>query len=585
LLRGNRDDLRERLQGSGEPTLVRFGIFELDLQRRELRRKGTLIKLQQQPFEILRLLVRYRGEFVSREVIQQTLWPDNQFVDFERSINTAMMKLRQALRESASSPVYIETVTRVGYRLIASILEHAAEKDAIEAIAILPLDDFSSAPDHQFFVDGLTDALITAMAQRSRLRVVSRMTTLRYKGSQQSIREIAAELNVQAIVEGSILRSGDRIRISARLLDAREDRHLWAQTYDRDLKDILLLQQEIVMAIVSSMSRAIEKEPDSPAPKEINPKAYEHFLKGNFLLSLRAPKSLARAIECYQAALALQDDWAPPYAALAEGYRLLDFSKHVSSDVAVEHATTLTQKALSLDPANAQAHATMGAVLAMHLWKWKEGEERIRLALRTNPRSSQVEHLYSVVLLAQGKYDEALQHIDLALAIDHSSLFLRSHRAQILLFARRLDESIRESQDLLEENSEFAVGLMHYGVALVGCGRAGEALPILTRAFDISPLPILLVAMAHAHHILGQSADAQTVLNQLYQVYREGACSPTVPALGRLVTGEREQAFQLFETAFRERDIRLALLSQLALADPVRTDSRFVQICEQIFVQ
>ena len=265
---------------------VRFGIFELDLRSSELRRKGVKVKLQQQPFEILRLLVAHPGQFVSRESIQKTLWPDNYFVDFEGSINTAMMKLRRALREDANSPTYIETVARNGYRWIAPIIGDApAQSTGIRAIAILPLQDLSGIPDSEYFVDGLTDALITEMAQRSELHVVSRMTTVRYKHSQQSMQQIAKELNVQAVVEGSILRSGDRIRVSARLLDAIEDRHLWAQTYDRNLQDILILQQDVVTAIVTSAALALKQDVVSSAPRQINPKAYESFLKGNFLFS------------------------------------------------------------------------------------------------------------------------------------------------------------------------------------------------------------------------------------------------------------------------------------------------------------
>lgn len=304
-----------------EPAVVRFGIFELDLRRRELTRSGVLIKLHQQPYEILALLVRHRGELVSRELIRQTLWPNGHFVDFERSINTAIRKLRRALRESASAPAYIETAPRVGYRLIAQVVEQPAEA-SIETIAVLPLKDLSNDPDAQFFVDGLTDALITEIARQSDLRVVSHAAARGYQNSQKTASEIAAELRIQAVVQGSILRSGNRIRITVWLLDAVHDQHLWAQTYDRDLRDILALQQELVTAIAAAASHAVRRE-SQPAPaREIDPRAYESFLRGNFLVSLRAPNSLAKAAEYYQTATALEPDWAPPYAGLAETKRI-----------------------------------------------------------------------------------------------------------------------------------------------------------------------------------------------------------------------------------------------------------------------
>ncbi len=565
-----------------ESAVVRFGVFELDLRRRELRRKGVLIKLHQQPYEVLALLVRHRGELVSRELIQQTLWPNGHFVDFERSINTAIRKLRRALRESASAPAYIETAPRVGYRLIAQVVEQPAEA-RIETIALLPLKDLSNDPDAQFFVDGLTDALITEIARQSDLRVMSPAATRGYRNSQKTAREIAAELGIQAIVEGSILRSGDSIRISARLLDAVRDQQLWAQTYHRDLRDMLALQQELVTAIAGAASHTVRRG-SQPAPaKEIDPRAYESFLRGNFLVSLRAPMSLTKAAEYYQAAMTLEPDWAPPYAGLAEAGRIQAFSGNPSYAEIVERTKALTGRALSLDPSNAQAHATLGAVIAMYLWKWEEGEERIQLALENNPRSAQVEHLYSMVLLAQGRYEEALQRIDAALAIEHSSLFLRSHRAQVLLFARRYEESIHESEDFLTEHSGFAMGLLNYGAALMLAGRSRDAVPALERAYAMSPIPAVLPAMGEAYLAMGEKAEVKNIVERIKQVDREAGVPPTVMAMGSLLIDKTEAALGWMEKAFQHRDIWLLLLNQLPLFDQVRNTPRARVILGSIY--
>jgi TolB-like protein/thioredoxin-like negative regulator of GroEL len=565
-----------------EPAVVRFGVFELDLRRRELRRKGALVKLHQQPYEILALLVRHRGELVSRELIQQTLWPDGHFVDFERGINTAIRKLRRALCESASAPAYVETTPRVGYRLIAQVVEQPAEA-RIETIAVLPLKDLSNDPEAQFFVDGLTDALITEIGRQSDLRVVSDTAARGYRNSQKTVREIAAELEIQAIVEGSVLRLGNRIRISARLLDAVRERHLWAQTYDRDLRDILSLQQELVTAIAGAASHSV-RQGRQPAPaKEIDPRAYESFLRGNFLVSLRVPKSLAKAAEYYQAAMALEPDWAPPYAGLAEAGRIQAFAGTPSYADVVERTKALTGRALSLDPSHVQAHATLGAVIAMYLWKWEEGEDRIQLALENNPRSAQVEHLYSTVLLAQGRYEQALQHIDAALAIEHSSLFLRSHRAQVLLFARRYEESIHESEDFLSEHSGFAMGLLNYGAALMLAGRSCDALPALERAYAMSPIPAVLPAMGEAYLAMGQKAEVKNVVERLKQADREAGVPPTVMAMGSLLIDETEAALGWMEKAFHQHDIWLLLLHQLPLFDQLRNNPRATVILGSIY--
>ncbi len=323
------------------------------------------------------------------------------------------------------------------------------------------MKDLSGSPEGQYFVDGLTDALTTEMARRSQLRVVSRISMSRCKDAQHTVRQIAEELNVQAIVEGSILRSQSRIRISARLLDAIEDRHLWAQTYDRNLEDILLLSSEIATDIVSSVSRALEPGPRTQSPGHVNPQAYDQFLRGNFFLSLRAPRPWTKAIDCYQSAISLEPQWAAPHAALAEAHRLLDQTIPSHSDAAVRKITDVGERALSLDPDCALAHATLGALAAIHQWQWDAGQRQIENALRLDAQSSHVEYVMAAVLLHRGRHDEALRHIDAALSIDHSSLFLRSYRVQILILARRSAEALRESEALHEENTEFAQGLMH----------------------------------------------------------------------------------------------------------------------------
>jgi TolB-like protein len=498
------------------PKTVRFGVFEVDLDQEELRRKGVLIKLQQQPFQLLRLLLEHPGEFVTREQIRKALWPEDQFVDFEQIISTAVLRLWRALRESPGAPVYIESVARKGYRFIAPVISGKQSRGGvpIRAIAIFPFEDFTKSEDSKYFVDGFTDSLLTEMALRSDLRVIPRMTIEQFRNSKDDIRQIADELDVQAIVEGSILRSGERIRISARLLHILEERHLWAQNYDRDAHDILLLQQEIINAIVTSASAALKQGSEKKEVTPINPKAYESFLKGNFQVSFRAPQSLEKAFVFYQTAIDLEPEWAPPYAALAEAHRIADFPKSIPSSDLVTRIRSLTGRALNLAPNNAQALATMGAVRAIYEWNWQEGEEQLRLALTLNPQSSQVEHLYSTVLLSQRRFDEALVHADAALAIDHSSLFLRSHRVQVLHFSRRIEEAVAKSRDFLDEHPDFAMGLLNYGAALLDLVKAEEALPVIERLFHKTSMPAALRAIAHAHYELGHLKEAKAHLAQ-----------------------------------------------------------------------
>jgi TolB-like protein len=273
---------------------VRFGVYELNLQAAELRRKGVRIKLQEQPFQILLMMLERPGEVVTREEICRCLWTDRTFVDFTHGVNTAMMKLRRALGERADKPVYIETIPRRGYRFIAPVTGFRTPSSLFRSIAVLPLENFSSDPEQEYFADGMTDELITQLAQARPLRVISRTSVMQYKGVRKPLSQIAHDLQVQAVVEGSVQRAGNRIRITAQLLDAVNDRHLWASTYDRDLREVLALQREVATAIVEAIRVRVSHTEDT-ATKPVNPEAYEEYCKACFFFGQRSAKAYQRA--------------------------------------------------------------------------------------------------------------------------------------------------------------------------------------------------------------------------------------------------------------------------------------------------
>ncbi len=338
---------------------ARFGAFEVDLRSGELRKNGHKIRLQDQPFQVLAMLLEHPGEVVMREDLRQKLWPADTFVDFDDGLNTAIKKLRDALGDSAESPRFIETLPKRGYRFItpvngaaaASPLPQTADTVAgqaatsatsqrkrtmqlallgavvmlgvvaglrtgpkqpmtlapgpVRSIAVLPLENLSGDPSQEYFADGITDALTTSLAQISSLRVISRTTAMQYKGKAKPVREIARELNVDAIVEGSVVRSGDRVRINAQLIHASTDRHLWAQSYERDLKDVLTLQNDVVQAITANIrAQLTPRERERLArTRQVNPEAYEAYLKGRASFFKWTSRDVAQAIEYFQHAL------------------------------------------------------------------------------------------------------------------------------------------------------------------------------------------------------------------------------------------------------------------------------------------
>src|SRR5438445_5802934 len=260
---------------------VRFGAFELDQDAGELRKQGTRMKLQEQPLQMLQVLLQRPGEVVTREELQQKIWPSDTFVDFDHGINNAIKRLREALGDTAETPRYVETLPRRGYRFIGKIECNAPR---MRSLAVLPLENLSRDPQQEYFAEGLTEALITTLAKIGELRVVSRTSAMLYKGVRKPLREIARELEVDAIVEGTVLRAGRRVRITAQLIDAPKEMHLWAESYERDLRDVLALQAEVAQAIAREIR--VKLTPVDQARfaevRAVDPDAYEAYLRGRY---------------------------------------------------------------------------------------------------------------------------------------------------------------------------------------------------------------------------------------------------------------------------------------------------------------
>jgi TolB-like protein len=263
---------------------IQFGVFEVDLRAGELRKRGVKVKLQEQPFQILEILLAKPGEVVTREELRQRIWPADTFVDFDHGLNNGIRRLREALGDSADTPLYIETLARRGYRFIQSLAAAEPASAALPSLAVLPLENLSRDPEQEYFAEGLTEALITTLAKIGDLRVVSRTSAMQYKRVRKPVREIARELAVDVIVEGTVLRAGRRVRITAQLIDASTETHLWAESYERDLRDVLALQAELAQAIAREVQVTLTPQQRShfAAAHPVDPEAYEAYLKGRY---------------------------------------------------------------------------------------------------------------------------------------------------------------------------------------------------------------------------------------------------------------------------------------------------------------
>ncbi len=301
------------------PNLIRFGEFALDPQSGELLWRASRVKLQNQPLQVLMLLLEHPGEVVTREELRERLWPQNTFVDFDRGLNKAINTLRKALRDRAGKPRFVETFPRRGYRfnpalepaspasvnrLDAPHPSPAQSSPRITAVAVLPLENLSGDPAQEYFSDGMTAELIATLGSIASLRVISRTSAMTYKGAHKQVPVIARQLNVDAVIEGSVARSDHRVRITAQLIHAREDRLLWSGRYERDLQDVLQLQAEIAQRIAEQIEARMDPDRASQLrARKVHPGAYEAWLEGSFLRETFSPENLSKSIACFHRAI------------------------------------------------------------------------------------------------------------------------------------------------------------------------------------------------------------------------------------------------------------------------------------------
>ena len=439
--------------------ILRFGTFEVDFRAGELRKQGKRVKLQDQPLQVLAVLLQRPGDVVTREELRSQIWPEDTFVDFDNSLNTAVNKLREALGDSAESPHFVETLPRRGYRFIASLngvqagvpvgglrkrsmqmhlqpvwwsaavvvvlaailfslnvfrlrdgLLGGSRVPQIKSLAVLPLTNLSGDPNQEYFSDGMTDALITNLAQMGSAKVVSRTSVMGYKKTDKPLPEIARELNVDGIVEGTVQRSGDRVRITAQLIQGLSDRHLWANTYERDLQDVLALQDEVARAIVGEIKLKVTPQDQMTrgARRAINPQAYELYLRGLAYSRQQGGQSKRTSLDYFNRAIQVDPEWAEPYAQLARSYHWL---AGFGEPELYPRSKAASLNAIRLDDGLGEAHSALAYVLHNYDWDWSGAEREYRRALELNPNYSEAHYDYAQLLMAAGRHDEAVGEI------------------------------------------------------------------------------------------------------------------------------------------------------------------------------
>lgn len=623
--------------------LLRFDNFELDLRAGELRKQGMRLRLQGQPLQVLAALLQRPGQLVTREELRAQIWPADTFVDFDHSLHNAMNRLREVLGDSAQKPRYVETLPRRGYRFIGQVESSSAPEDpqksedvlpvkkeveppvanrrdrvlawgfaclilvaagialwrvqavshrasagpAVRSIAVLPLENLSADASQGFLVDGMTDELITDLAKVSSLRVISRTSVMRYKGTKKSLPEIAKELNVDGIIEGSVMRSGQRVRITAQLLHGPTDRHLWADTFDRDLGDVLKLQSEVAEAIAQQVNAQLTPQQKARlhTARTVNPEAYEAYLRGRFYMTTEfsMAEQVRTAQRYFQEAIHKDPDFALAYSGLANSYTYLGLFHQIPPDQAYSAAHAAIGKALQLDDSIGEVHDILAVLNWRYDWNWDAAEREFNQALLLAPSYSCAHEDHSQFLSLLGRRAHAIAELQKSIEMDPStSSALTEAGAYFLL--RDFPKLVEASRRGVAAHPKEWLEHYYLGIGYEGTGKRLEAISEYQMAIEMSEGDQDAIAsLAHAYAEMGKRAEAEKILHDLQTKAKTAYVSPYAIATIYAGLGDKERALEYLEQAYRERalDISWSLKSDLRL-DPLRSDSRFHDLLRRV---
>ena len=567
---------------SSQTQPVRFGSFELDMRAGELRKQGIKIKLQEQPLQILAALLEHPGQVVTREELRSRLWPSDTFVDFDHSLNKAINKLREALGDSAENPRFIETLARHGYRFLRDL---QGSPGPIRSLLVLPLENLSRDPEQEYFADGLTEELITKLAKISALRVLSRTTAMHYKGARKPLPQIARELQIEGIVDGTVLRSGDRIRISAQLIHASTDSHLWAESYERNLQDVLALQSEVAGAIANEIQVKItpEEKAQLARPRQVDREAYEAYLKGRYHWNKRNAEDFRKAVRYFQQAITNDPTYAVAHAGLADSLSIIGFWCLVTPDEGCGRAKGLALKALEMDPSLAEARVSLAWATMLYDYDFLAAEREFRRAIELNPRFAQAHQWFGFYLATMGRFEEADTELRLAIRLDPCSSIIHWTSGFVYWRARRFDEAIEQHEKALEldpHSTQWSWGL---GVACLDKRLHERAIAALQTADNLSPgVPIILGYLGTAHAAAGHLDAAQKILERLNDYSKQRHPNPYVAGRIYAAIGKKDEALRWLETAYQQRDPWMLLLKTEAGFDDLRSDQCFQDLLHRM---
>ena len=455
----------------------------------------------------------------------------------------------------------------------------------IRSLAVLPLENLSRDPEQEYFADGMTDQLITDLAKISALKVISRTSVMQYKGARKPLPQIAQELGVDAVVEGSVQRAGGRVRISAQLIDARADRHLWARSYERDLLNVLTLQDDVAQAIANELKLTLTSHEQLrlASSRPVDPEAYEAYLKGRYYSSKRTEKEVKKSIEYFQQAINRDPNYASAYSGTADAYALLGYRGNLPSNEALSKGKTAALRAVELDDSLAEAHASLAFIAETHEWDWPTAEREYKRALELNPGYAAGHNWYAGYLMYFGRFEEGIAEATRARELDPLSLAINNALGGRLLLAGRENEAIEQIQKTLEMDPNFAPAHTSLGWAYLSKGMNEDAIAEFQKGVALSGSdPDESVDLGFAYAVMGKRDEAKRILAKLKKKRERSFVSPAALGIVSGVLGEKDEAFAWLEKAYEVRDPTLTYLKVGPKFTPLRSDPRFQDLLRRM---
>jgi TolB-like protein/DNA-binding winged helix-turn-helix (wHTH) protein/Tfp pilus assembly protein PilF len=593
---------------------IRFGSFEVNPRTGELRKQGLHIKLHEKPLQVLLALLEHPGEVVTRKELQERLWSGDTFVEFENGLNNAISRLREALGDTSGSPRFIETVPRHGYRFLPEVSQSLpapraatsrpwlftfgivlgvclaigavfrltpTHKQVIRSLAVLPFRNLGTGTADDYFAGGMTDAVTTELAKLGVSKVISETSVVQFKDSKKSVPDIAHMLDVDAIVEGAVLREGNKVRITVQLIGADTDRHLWADSYERQMTDILALQDEVALGVARAIK--LELSPGAagrPAsPKPVNTEAYEAYLKGSYFAQKR-DESFLRAKDYFQQAIQLDPGYAPAYAGLSDFYALSDALPPAE---ALPKAREYAQKALRLDPDLPASHVSLAYVYFYDDWNWPAADQEFRRAIALAPGLARSHRWYAVYLAAVGRAAEAMTEAQRAADLDPLSVSAHDAAAIAAACSGQYDRSVQEGRIILDLDPNDARAYLDLAVGHIQKGMYQEALQDAEKGLALSRHdPFFLSIAAFVHGRLGQMEQAGKLVEEMRAASKKSFVAPFLFATAFVGMGKEKEAMEALEEGYKAHDVYLVGLNSTPWFGPLRSNPRFQSLVSRM---